>query len=48
MFYWDKFHLKKVNDKEIEEINKLMQNEFIENSTEFNNFIINNIDWAVL
>lgn len=48
MYYWDHYHLKEVNNEQIEEIKKLMDSNFIENNADFDNFIINNIDWEVL
>lgn len=48
MYYWDHYHLKKVNNEQIEEIKKLMESNFAEYGDDFKNFIINNIDWMVL
>lgn len=48
MYYWDTFHLKQVNDEQIEEIKKLMISNFAEYSEDFDAFIKNNIDWSVL
>lgn len=48
MYYWDNFHLRQVNDEQIEEIKKLMDSNFVEDSEDFETFIKNNIDWAVL
>lgn len=48
MYYWDNFHLKQVNDEQIEEIKKLMLSNFAEDSEDFETFIKNNIDWVVL
>lgn len=48
MYYWDNFHISKVNEEQIAEIEKLMDSEFTEYTDAFNDFIIKNIDWAVL
>ena len=44
MYYWDNFHLKQVNDEQIEEIKKLMDSNFVEDSEDFETFIKNNIN----
>lgn len=48
MYYWNNYHLKEVNNEQIEEIKKLMESNFTEYGDDFENFIKNNIDWAVL
>lgn len=48
MYYWDKFHLKEINDEQMEEIKKIMNSKYQEESDAFNEFIINNLDWQVL
>lgn len=48
MYFWDNFHLKEVNDEQIEEIKKIMDSQFEEYTNEFDKFIVNNIDWVVL
>lgn len=48
MYYWDHYHLKKVNDEQIEEIKNAIDENFEEYEDGFDEFIINNIDWSVL
>lgn len=48
MYYWDKFHLKEINDEQIEEIKKIMNSKYEEESDAFYKFIIDNLDWEVL
>lgn len=46
MYYWDKYHLKEINQDQVEEIKNWIGVE--EYSNEFDEFIENNIDWVVL
>ena len=48
MYYWDNYHCKEINTKQIEEIKNFMNTKYSEYSEEFDEFIINNIDWSVL
>lgn len=48
MYYWNNFHLKEINDEQIEEIKKIMNSKYEEKSNAFYEFIIDNLDWEVL
>lgn len=49
MYYWDYYHLKEINEEQIKEIeDKIFNSEFLEYNEEFEEFIINNLDWSVL
>lgn len=46
MYYWDYYHLKEINEEQIKEIeDKIFNSEFLEYNEEFEEFIINNLNW---
>ena len=48
IYFWDHYHLKEINDEQIEEIKNAINEQFEEYEDGFNQFIIDHIDWSVL